>query len=88
MVGWHHQLNGYVFEQAPGDGEGQGSLVFCNPWSCKESDTTERLNNNNKWIKKKEESFIEIIIYQSNKFINTQRNECLNTNHQSQLIKS
>ena len=40
MVGWHHQLNGYVFEQAPGDGEGQGSLVFCNPWSCKELDRT------------------------------------------------
>ena len=27
MVGWHHQLNGYEFEQAPGDGEGQGSLA-------------------------------------------------------------
>ena len=26
MVGWHHQLNGQKFEQAPGDGEGQGSL--------------------------------------------------------------
>ena len=24
MVGWHHRLNGYEFEQAPGDGEGQG----------------------------------------------------------------
>ena len=27
MVGWHHQLNGHEFEQAPGDGDGQGSLV-------------------------------------------------------------
>ena len=26
MVGWHHQLNGHEFEQALGDGEGQGSL--------------------------------------------------------------
>ena len=26
MVGWHHQLNGCEFEQAPGDGEGQRSL--------------------------------------------------------------
>ena len=34
------------FEQAPGDGEGQGSLVCCSPWSYKELDTTERLNNN------------------------------------------
>ena len=27
MFGWHHQLNGHEFEQTPGDGEGQGSLV-------------------------------------------------------------
>ena len=31
MVGWHHQLNGHEFEQAPEDGEGQGSLVCCSP---------------------------------------------------------
>ena len=43
-VGWHHQLDGH--EQALGDGEGQGSLACCSPWSCKESDTTEQLNNN------------------------------------------
>ena len=47
MVGWHHRLNGLELEQAPGDGEGQGSLACCSPWGCKESDTTERLNNNN-----------------------------------------
>ena len=45
MVGWHHRLNGHKFEQAPGDSEGQGSLECCSPWSCKESDTIERLNN-------------------------------------------
>ena len=45
MVGWHHQLNGHEFEQALGDGEGQGSLVCCSPWGCKESDTTERLTH-------------------------------------------
>ena len=44
MVGWHHRLNGYKFKQAPGVGDGQGSLVCCSPWGCKESDTTERLN--------------------------------------------
>ena len=27
MVGWHHQFNGREFEQTPGDGEEQGSLV-------------------------------------------------------------
>ena len=44
MVGWHHGLNGHEFEQAPGVGDGQGSLVFFSPWGCKESDVTERLN--------------------------------------------
>ena len=44
MVGWHHQLNGHEFEQAPGAGDGQGSLACCSPWGCKESDTTEWLN--------------------------------------------
>ena len=38
-------LNGHEFEQAPGDGEGQGSLVCCGPWGRKESDMTEQLNN-------------------------------------------
>ena len=47
MVGWHHQLNGHEFEQALGDGEGQGSLVCYSPWDHKELDTTEQLNNNN-----------------------------------------
>ena len=46
MVGWHHRLN--EFEQALGDGEGQGSLACCSPWGHRESDATERLNNNNK----------------------------------------
>ena len=38
--------NGHGFEQAPGDGEGQGSLACCSPWARKESDTIQRLNNN------------------------------------------
>ena len=46
MIGWHHQLNGHEFEQAPEDGEGQGSLACCSPWGRKESDKTEKLNNN------------------------------------------
>ena len=41
IVGWHHQLNGLEFEQAPGDGEGQGSLVCYSPWGCKELDMSE-----------------------------------------------
>ena len=47
IIGWHHRLNGHEFEQALGDGEGQGSLVCFSPWSLKESDMIERLNNNN-----------------------------------------
>ena len=47
MVGWNHQINGHEFEQIPGDGEGQRSLVCCSPWGCKESDMTEQLNNSN-----------------------------------------
>ena len=40
MVGWHHRLNGHEFEQALGDSERQGNLMFCSPWGCKESDRT------------------------------------------------
>ena len=46
MVGWHHRPNGHEFEQALGDGERQGSLACCSPRGHKESDMTERLNNN------------------------------------------
>ena len=41
MVGWDHQLNGQECEQAPGDGEGQGSLKWYLSWGHKELDTTE-----------------------------------------------
>ena len=46
MVGWHPQLNAHESEQAPGDGEGHGSLVCCSPQGGKESDVPEQLNNN------------------------------------------
>ena len=45
MVGWHHQLDGHEFKQAPGDGDGQESLACCSPWGHKELDTTVQLNN-------------------------------------------
>ena len=38
MVGWHHPLDGHESEQAPGVGDGQGSLVCCSPWGHKELD--------------------------------------------------
>ena len=43
MVGWHHQLDGLEFEEAPGVGDRQGSLVCSSPWGRKELDTPERL---------------------------------------------
>ena len=44
MAGWHHWVYGHEFEQAPGVGDGQGSLACCSPWGGKELDMTERLN--------------------------------------------
>ena len=51
MAGWHHQLDGRESEWTLGVGDGQGGLVCCDSWDCKESDTTERLN----WTELKEE---------------------------------
>ena len=48
IVGWHHWLNGHEFEQTPGESEGQGILLCCSSWGCKESDMTHWLNNTNK----------------------------------------
>ena len=44
MVGQHYQLDEHEFKQAPGDGEGQESLVCCSPWDFAELDMTEQLN--------------------------------------------
>ena len=44
MVGWHHQVHGHEFEQAPRVGNGQGSLACCSPWGLKELNITEILN--------------------------------------------
>ena len=45
MVGWHHRRDRHEFEQAPGVGDGQGSLTCCSPWGLKMLDMTERMNN-------------------------------------------
>ena len=47
MVGWHHQLDGYEFEQALGVGDGQGTLELCSLWGHKELDMTEQLTDLN-----------------------------------------
>ena len=46
MVGWHYQHDKCEFEQTPEDSERQGSLACCSPWSLRESNKAERLNNN------------------------------------------
>ena len=44
MAGWRYQLDGHEFEQAPGVGDGHGSLACCSSWGRKLSDMTEQLN--------------------------------------------
>ena len=53
MVGWHHQLDGHDFEQAPGVGDGQGSLECCSPCGREELDTTTWLNWTDGWFRLK-----------------------------------
>ena len=45
MIGWHHPLSEHEFDQALGDGEGQGNLACRSPWGHKEVDMTELRNN-------------------------------------------
>ena len=44
LVAWHHQIDANMSEQAPGADDGQGSLVCCSPWGCKELDMTQWQN--------------------------------------------
>ena len=41
LVGWHHRLNGHEFEQALGAADGQGGLMYCSSWGCKELDMSD-----------------------------------------------
>ena len=50
MVGWHYRLNELKFEQTLGDSGRRGSLACCSPWSCKDSDMTLWLNNNERHL--------------------------------------
>ena len=80
MVGWHHQLDGHEFEQAPGVGDGQRSLACCSPWGRKELDTAEQLNwtdiYNHEYSCEKEKS--------TNKCNNTDENQLITLNERSQ----
>ena len=62
MVRWYYRFNRHEFEQTSGDNGGQGSLACCSPWGRKESDTTERLNKNNKkWIRSTGDHLLQLI---------------------------
>ena len=61
MVGCHHRLDGHEFKQAPGVGDGQGSLVCCSSSVCKESDMTEWL----KWTKRRKNCYKFIVMKSS-----------------------
>ena len=57
-MSWLDGITKQEFEQAPGDGEGPGSLACCSPWDHKESDKTEQLNNSHSY-RKHQESGVE-----------------------------
>ena len=61
MVGWHHRLNGHEFEQASGDGDGQGSLACCSPWGHKQLDMTEQLIWTDKYNKHDTQYLLNLI---------------------------
>ena len=65
MVGWHHWLNGYEFQQTPGNSIAQGSLACCSSWGHKELDTTEELNNTTQKFWFKSRNLITLKSYQS-----------------------
>ena len=68
MFGWHHQFNEHdEFEQAPGVGDGQGSLVCYSPWGNKESDTTGRLNWTDAFIELNKQSVLHFRCVGTNK---------------------
>ena len=57
MAGWHHWLNGRESEWTPGVGDGQGRLLCCSPWGCKESDMTE-------WVTELTKCYLQEIQFQ------------------------
>ena len=79
MIGWYQRLNGHESEQAPGDGEGQGSLVCCGPRGHKELDTTEQMNrlmNTLDWLRNVEISGFSPLVPQLHRWFYREEN-CL-----------
>ena len=70
MVGWHHRLNGYEFEQTPGDGERQGSLACCSPRGCKELDMSEQQQQSQEGIGEEQQPRDSIACLRNSKMVN------------------
>ena len=79
MVGWHHRHNGHEFEQAPGVGDGQGSLACSSPWGLKETDMTERLN-----LSEDSTKHMKVVFNEGN--LNKKKRVVLNQNSVTALI--
>ena len=47
MAGWHLRFNGHELEQTQGESREQVGPECCSPWGHKESDTAQRLSDNN-----------------------------------------
>ena len=63
MPEWYHWCNEHELGQTPGDGDGQGGLMCCSPWSYKESDRTRQLNDNTISLKLAGLFFLQILLY-------------------------
>ena len=64
MVEWHHWLDGHEFEQTPGDGEGQGSLLCCSPWGSQRVGhdwMTEQVTILSLWCYSRNKAFVLLI---------------------------
>ena len=62
MVGWHHWINGLVFEQAPGAGDGQRSLACSSPWGPKDDWATELTDGSEALVAHSHDHFISLCL--------------------------
>ena len=65
LSGWHPRLNGHEFEQAPGVGDGQGSLVCCSPWV---------LRVRHDWMPEQHQRRMTLVCWQNENFIDVSGN--------------
>ena len=84
MVGWHHRLNGHGFGWTQGVGDGQGGLACCSSWGHKESDTTERLNWTECWMRESRHKTVHTVWFHE---VQIQNFSNIKTNFWQQKLK-